>query len=397
MANNGDLQSSGDASSRTYQTKDVHKRRIDRKARPESTRCAPPPEPPDEKPARDATRTRFIDMPGLLPDDAERPTGGGDTDTGNVPAPEAHSAVVADGAGGAGGAGRAAETGKTTGADDEKTGKLAKLRALIPSPTAKADSGGNDAVAEPRESAARVDADVPEGAPSETTRPQPAGKPEGEAPGAGEEPKSAPRKRKRAKTKPPMRTGFKVALIAAAIVVVAIAVVGGLYGWNRWLRYDDAADMQGEWYVAGTAVPITIDTGTMYLTDDVAYTYELDTHDKRIRYTFGPMEGQGTYWFGGERQFLVIADDGSETARTPLDDFAETLLGTGATSATQLPKGEGIIAFNRKPAPLALAKQVIVSHVLSQAAAADAEARRIAEEQAEAEAAEQAAYYGYYY
>ena len=37
--------------------------------------------------------------------------------------------------------------------------------------------------------------------------------------------------------------------VVAALVLVAVAV----FSWHRWLRFDDARDFQGTWYVAGTA------------------------------------------------------------------------------------------------------------------------------------------------
>lgn len=93
-------------------------------------------------------------------------------------------------------------------------------------------------------------------------------------------------------------------LVAIAVVVVAI----GTFSWNRWLRYDDAADFQGAWYANGTTSLVTVDGQEIHLTSDVAYGYTLDTGAKTITFTFADLQGQGRYRFSADRSELVITD-----------------------------------------------------------------------------------------
>ncbi len=97
----------------------------------------------------------------------------------------------------------------------------------------------------------------------------------------------------------------------AALIGVLLAIVVALvavFSWDRWLRFDDASDFQGTWYANGTATTISIDGEQMHLTDDVAYSYALDTGAKTISFTFGTYEGQGRYRFSADRSELVITD-----------------------------------------------------------------------------------------
>lgn len=92
--------------------------------------------------------------------------------------------------------------------------------------------------------------------------------------------------------------------VLACVLVVAVAA----FSWDRWLRYDDAADLQGEWQVHGTAATIVVDGQAVNITDDVAYPYVLDTGAKTIAYAFGNAEGSGRYRFSLDRTQLVIMD-----------------------------------------------------------------------------------------
>ncbi|MBQ9043780.1 MAG: hypothetical protein IJ111_13315 [Eggerthellaceae bacterium] len=190
----------------------------------------------------------------------------------------------------------------------------------------------------------------------------------------------------------------RILLILTAVIVVAIAVAVALFTWNRWYRFDDHADMQGEWYVVGTTVPVSIDESSIHLTDDVTYQYEINPQDKTIRYTFGPMEGQGRYWFSDDRRYLVITDgDDFTSTGTAFDDLLHSF-GDMADAMTgsnmKLPEGEGIIAFSREPDAHALAREQeeAAKKAAAEEAARKEEERRAAEEAA-AEAAELEEYY----
>ena len=82
--------------------------------------------------------------------------------------------------------------------------------------------------------------------------------------------------------------------MAGSVLLVVLLIVGG-FSWDRWLRYDDAAEFQGEWQTHGTTAVVVIDGETIKLTEDVSWSYKLDTDAKTISYTFGNMEGSGRY------------------------------------------------------------------------------------------------------
>lgn len=102
-------------------------------------------------------------------------------------------------------------------------------------------------------------------------------------------------------------------MLAIAIIVVAlIAVVGGLFAWQRWFRYDDNADIQGTWQLnANKDQTVVIDGTNIDLVKGVSYKYTLNTHDKTIQFSFSDKNGSGAYHFNGDRTVLVI-NEGSD-------------------------------------------------------------------------------------
>ena len=222
----------------------------------------------------------------------------------------------------------------------------------------------------------------PEPIPGPESQPEPESEPESES------------KRPSVANLLPKKRSRRIVLAVALVLLVAAIVAACLFAWNRWYRFDDRADMQGTWYAVGTTVPIEIDEASIKLTEDVTYQYEIDAHDKTIRYTFGPMQGQGRYWFSDDRQYLVITDgsdfDGTSTA---LDDLLHSIgdMGDKVTGADmKLPEGEGIIAFCREPDPEALAREEAEK---AAKAKAEEEARKEAERKEAEEAAEWEDYY----
>ena len=215
----------------------------------------------------------------------------------------------------------------------------------------------------------------------------------------------------------PRRKVKGVLLGLALVVVLALVGAGAVFAWERWGRFDDHADMQGQWYVLGSTTPLTIDDKAIHLTDDVAYEYTLDEHAKTIRYDFGPMQGQGRYWFSNDRNFLAITDGDSFTdASTAFEDILhafDDLVSSGVITGTKLPEGDGVIVFCRQPGSLAsmvkeaserAKKQAEEKKARDAAEAERAEAeKQAAEEEAEARQEQEAAgveaeeYYVEYY
>lgn len=123
--------------------------------------------------------------------------------------------------------------------------------------------------------------------------------------------------------------------VAAILLVVAIVAILAAFSWDRWFRFDDAADVQGSWQASGQAAVVVIDGEQMHLTDEVAYEYALDTGAKTIEFSFGKLTGSGTYRFSGDRQTLTIVEGGSsDVVRDFLRFFG---LDIGAESEADLP------------------------------------------------------------
>ena len=152
-----------------------------------------------------------------------------------------------------------------------------------------------------------------------------------------------------AKAKPRKR---RWPLIVAGTVLGLVLLVAGLFSWDRWLRYDDAAEFQGEWQTHGTAAVVVIDGETIKLSDDVAYSYTLDTSAKTIAFTFGNMEGSGRYRFSLDRSQLVITDGkGYSWFSTLADDvawqFDQLVRAVQGKPQVDPPSGEEITVLDR--------------------------------------------------
>lgn len=109
------------------------------------------------------------------------------------------------------------------------------------------------------------------------------------------------------RTKEKRSAGRTIALVALIVVIL----VGGLFAWQRWFRFDDASDIQGVWKVNAANETMVIDASQMNLVNGVSYAYTLDTWGKTISFSFSNLSGSGSYYFSGDRQRLVIGEGGS--------------------------------------------------------------------------------------
>ena len=105
--------------------------------------------------------------------------------------------------------------------------------------------------------------------------------------------------------------------MALGVLAVLLVAAAG-FSWDRWLRYDDARELQGEWQVDGTTRVVVVDGASIKLTDDVAYAYTIDPTAKTIEFTFGGMEGSGRYRFSADRSQLVVMEGSSYSALSTL-------------------------------------------------------------------------------
>jgi hypothetical protein len=122
---------------------------------------------------------------------------------------------------------------------------------------------------------------------------------------------------------------LKVLLV---VVLVAALGVGGFFAWNTFLRYDDAADIQGQWKVEGTTGSIVITNSEIRLTDSVTYGYELDTFNKTITYSFGSYSNTGTYEFSEERDVLTLTDVDQDAMGNAIDSSLNLLKISSSTT-----------------------------------------------------------------
>lgn len=409
MARNDDSQRSIDAPSRVYKSSDVHKRRVDRKGRekkgvqpPEAGVPSRPEMPEESEPAKSAVviapefgkRTeaqrqaddRWFAAMREGDDHRGRDDAGTMDEVAESPLP-AVSAAVSSG-------------------DGQLTQRIAPQPASTPSETPSSAVSGDtnpkiehEPVSAPSSesgaspTSARVLGSESASEPEAAAAPGQAQASDGESDvaqlpdGEGQRPSIRV---------PSTRKG-RIALVIGLIVLVAAVVASVLFVWNRWYRFDDHGDMQGTWYVVGTTVPVSIDETAIHLTSDVTYQYAIDDHDKTIRYSLGPMEGQGRYWFSDDRQYLVITDgndySGTSTAVDDLLRMFSEMPDKVTGNEVKLPEGEGIIAFSREPDAATIARQKEEAAAKAAAeAAARQEAEKRAAEQAAAEAAEAAAW-----
>ena len=217
------------------------------------------------------------------------------------------------------------------------------------SPSAEAEDSASDAGESPDEEKDEAAADVEEGESVE-----------------GEEAPEDGKKRKRFSVKPGSIRIIVFALFA--FLILAAVAWASFFAWDRWGRYDDYADIQGEWYVDGTAALVTIDENAIHLDEHVAYAYELNEHDKTIKFSFGSWEGQGRYRFSDDRRRLLVIDGEFTSMGNLLDDLAQPfdeMAVVGSRSA--LASGEGATGSSGSAEAVPTGSNESVSSASSQA------------------------------
>ena len=75
----------------------------------------------------------------------------------------------------------------------------------------------------------------------------------------------------------------------------------------------NAADIQGTWVIDGSSATITVTDSEIKMSDDVSYSYSLDTFSKTISFSFGKYAGSGSYAFSPERVTLVITEENPDS------------------------------------------------------------------------------------
>lgn len=157
--------------------------------------------------------------------------------------------------------------------------------------------------------------------------------------------------------------------VTLSLVVAFVLAVAAAFSWQRWLRFDDAQDFQGAWYAvdalseagalaAGDAAQgadalraVSISADSIQLTDDVAYSYYLDSWSKTLSFSFGKYVGSGSYQFSLDRRILVIKDGSYSWFSTLGDDAAwmfQNLLAAIQGGQPPLPSGDNVIVLVRE-------------------------------------------------
>lgn len=163
--------------------------------------------------------------------------------------------------------------------------------------------------------------------------------------------------------------------VTLSLVVAFVLVVAAAFSWQRWLRFDDAQDFQGAWYAADalseagalgagdaaqgagaaqevdTLRAVSISADAIQLTDDVAYSYHLDSWSKTLSFSFGKYVGSGSYQFSLDRRILVIKDGSYSWFSTLNDDVVwmlQNLLAAIQDGQPPLPSGDNVIVLVRE-------------------------------------------------
>ena len=117
---------------------------------------------------------------------------------------------------------------------------------------------------------------------------------------------------------------LKIVAVCFAAVLVACAAVAAFWAWDTWLRFDDSADIQGEWLTANGTALVVIDAEEIHMPDSVDFKYTLDTNSKTISYAFVDLMGGGSYEFSRDRATLTITEsDGSQTVFQKYSDSTD--------------------------------------------------------------------------
>ena len=147
---------------------------------------------------------------------------------------------------------------------------------------------------------------------------------------------------------------LKIVAVCLAAVLVACAAVAAFWAWDTWFRFDDSADIQGEWLTANGTALVVIDAEEIHMPDSVDFKYTLDTNNKTISYTFVDLTGGGSYEFSRDRATLTITEsDGSQTVfqkysdsidgkpRVLSADEAAALMNAGQSQENATAQGSG--------------------------------------------------------
>lgn len=136
------------------------------------------------------------------------------------------------------------------------------------------------------------------------------------------------------------------------MVLVVVAVVVAFSCW-RWTFANDAQDIQGTWYIAGTQKTVDVTADGIKLADDVTYSYTIDEGAKTLSLSFGNMEGEARYRFSLDRQTLALRDGETTWGNSLSEDISWTIAALGRSiqgeQASPELSGDSTMVLTRAP------------------------------------------------
>ena len=144
-------------------------------------------------------------------------------------------------------------------------------------------------------------------------------------------------------------------VVAGAVVLVVVAVVVAFSCW-RWTFANDAQDIQGTWYIAGTQKTVDVTADGIKLADDVTSSYTIDEGAKTLSLSFGNMEGEARYRFSLDRQTLALRDGETTWGNSLSEDISWTIAALGRAiqgeQASPELSGDSTMVLTRTPQDL---------------------------------------------
>ena len=144
-------------------------------------------------------------------------------------------------------------------------------------------------------------------------------------------------------------------VVAGAVVLGVVAVVVTFSCW-RWTFANDAQDIQGTWYIAGTQKTVDVAADGIKLADDVTYSYTIDEGAKTLSLSFGNMEGEARYRFSLDRQTLALRDGETTWGNSLSEDISWTIAALGRAiqgeQASPELSGDSTMVLTRTPQDL---------------------------------------------
>ena len=141
-------------------------------------------------------------------------------------------------------------------------------------------------------------------------------------------------------------------VVAGAVVLGVVAVVVAFSCW-RWTFANDAQDIQGTWYIAGTQKTVEVTADGIKLSGDVTYSYTIDEGAKTLSLSFGNMEGGARYRFSLDRQTLALRDGESTWGNSLSEDISWTIAALGRAiqgeQASPELSGDSTMVLTRTP------------------------------------------------